>query len=860
MANKKKTLTVIGLCSFVIGSASFIFINNGKKILKSFANTPYSCQLPDDYVEIEDVIKYAITYAGEEPVENPYTFRGTVSRRFGDMCFLQRVNQKSYYLDAIKIKGLNMYASEVSEGCVLDISGGTLSFDYNTLTLTLTNNSQHVVSYNQNPYGCDPKVFASFEDAGENMFDCVDPDHDLYYGTSRYVQIKDVSVVLAEESQQLTLGTENYYYGALNNPNNDDQGFYFAFTSDYESISNKVNEAMMNNLLMHARGITYYRDNYLVVLLQSADDLEISETSSIDTTLITKRMNSEMRWGTTDNSRINFTLYNVVGKENIPYVEIGQLINYSHALFGDYNTKYMRKYLDSSDNNVVYYSNNTYGYYEINAEDNYIASVSFIGQLDGNTARTEQGYRYLNDYYGEYCVIDEELCKHHSSHKFDDETNKSFKPVVFYDLDAYGFDIVVDKFHNFYAPLNPMIDIMMTNDAINFAYNGKDIYLSNALSISGVLDMFYSTSPFVGEETRSQMYAEYTYNALCFSLKHCYGLLERRDATNVDYLFESLGVKEGLLSTNCVEYEEAMAEFAGKWLYEGHARYMFDSPFANDYQNQEDENNNRFANIYRSHCLSNNRYNQLWDTHDELTAQREAAEKNVGLSTYEDTAIITFDQFVKYRKEYTYEEFNEMIDTYSYEQLHGIGTELLFAKAFKEISENDDVKNVVFDMTLNGGGEIAVVPYLVAYMTPHPSCVMNYRLDEEVEEIVFKVDLNSDGVFDENDTCAGKYNFYCMNSRFSFSCGNFFPTVLKTSHLATLIGERSGGGICAVGAISTACGTVLRNSSNYQLGYYDIENECFGAFEDGAEADYPFARANFYNDEAIYNFIHSLSA
>jgi len=855
MVGKKKYLLVVSMVAFVATASTLASFGARNNVFKSSASGVYSCELPNDYVEIDEAIEYAFTYGESSPVDNPYFFRGTVSRRHDDFCFLQRVNQTSYYLDAIKVVGLNDYANKVSEGCVLDIRGGQLSIDYDTVTLTLTSSDDCFISFESNPYGCSPRVYADFEDADQHAFECKDSNYGVYYATNRYVEIRDVTVDIYDSSSTMTLGNEQYYYGAFFDKYNDDSGYYFAFEDNYDDFYDKIVNAISNSLLVNIRGVLYFHGGRLVLLLKSSDDISITDHSSIDTTLIVERRNSRMLWGADDENYFDFTLYFINGKDDVPYVNVGQFINYSHALYGAYQEKFMFKYLDSNYENTAFFYNDDYGYYEVNAEDDYILTYSFIGQLDYTTVRSS-GYRLLRDDFGEQCQLDVDYSVHHTSYNIGDDT-VSWNPVVTYNLLEFNLDIVQDSFKNFYAPLNPMMDIMLNNDGLTFVYNGRDIYfVYSLLNDSNLENMFYVQSPLVGEETRTQAYADYTYNALCFSLKYCYGLFYERGEYSPDVLFTNLGLKNKLLSTNCVDYEEAMAEFEGKWLYDGHAQHSKYSPFGNDYQSQDDDNYNRFENIYRNYCLGNDRYNQLWDSYDELGNQRAAAGKDIGVSFYGDTAIITFDGFSKLSGNYA--DYYPNLDNYSYQDLHDIGSELFFAKAFKDIAAHDGIANVVIDITHNGGGAVAVVPWLLAYFTEHPSYVINYKTDGEVEETAFKVDLNCDGVFDENDTFAGQYNFYCMNSRFSFSCGNFFPTILKAKGWATLIGERSGGGICAVGFLSTAAGTILRNSSNFQLGYFDEGTGNFNAFEDGVEPDHAFSREYFYNDEEIYNFIHNL--
>ena len=130
----------------------------------------------------------------------------------------------------------------------------------------------------------------------------------------------------------------------------------------------------------------------------------------------------------------------------------------------------------------------------------------------------------------------------------------------------------------------------------------------------------------------------------------------------------------------------------------------------------------------------------------------------------------------------------------------------------------------------------------------------------EISENYFKVDINYDGVFDSNDTYEGQYNFYCLDSRYSFSCGNFFPSLLKGYGMAETIGENSGGGVCAVGALATATGTLLRNSSLNQLGFWSTAQNKFVCYEDGVPADASLAHEYYYDLVKVREAVLSLQA
>ena len=68
------------------------------------------------------------------------------------------------------------------------------------------------------------------------------------------------------------------------------------------------------------------------------------------------------------------------------------------------------------------------------------------------------------------------------------------------------------------------------------------------------------------------------------------------------------------------------------------------------------------------------------------------------------------------------------------------------------------------------------------------------------------MDRNFDGKFDDRDNDVHyDLNFCILPSRISFSCGNLFPSLCQDAGLL-VVGEKSGGGSCAVSTYRTAEG------------------------------------------------------
>lgn len=544
----------------------------------------------------------------------------------------------------------------------------------------------------------------------------------------------------------------------------------------------------------------------------------------------------------------DITIYYTKNLVDIPYVEFNEayITHYVYSFYGIGNLSYFTL-TPTKVSESVYRFTNSVGMFEFNTSLNTITVTNPIYTLfatatcykDGNNISviatgSESDYVSIN-------TIDSK--QYHSADN------------VIFNLGDYNINIFASS-DNIYIPLSTFIDLFYNGNTYPAVFNGKDLYYSDALSSKDVSNTssytykFYHTSPWYNKSTRSSTLAAFTYNDFCFSLDYFYGLKGFRGVTNFDQYFTSNGYKNDLLSSNTATYKQAMQRFVGKWMYEGHSGYTLPTPFQPNVDDRD-----ALSNGY----LDNTKYQNLWGAHDDIEAKRNAAGKDVGVSFSGNTAIITFDSFTK--SSYT-SAIN--VDYYTYKQLHdGIeGTlnpcsYLFFKKAFKDIANYGGIENVVIDVTFNGGGAVNALPWLFAFMTDDPFVICKNTLSNELNEIHYQVDLNQNGSFgDAGDTYKNDYKFFIMTSNFSFSCGNAFPTMAKAGGFATIIGETSGGGACAVGGITTASGTILRSSSVYQFGTYNAGT--WTPNENGVTPDYSFPRANFYNDSAINTFVNSL--
>ena len=133
--------------------------------------------------------------------------------------------------------------------------------------------------------------------------------------------------------------------------------------------------------------------------------------------------------------------------------------------------------------------------------------------------------------------------------------------------------------------------------------------------------------------------------------------------------------------------------------------------------------------------------------------------------------------------------------------------------ALKQADEDPEVKNLVIDLTCNTGGSLDVVLAMTALMGHQSHFYSENVLTGQRQKIYYDIDSNFDGVFDERDKDV-KYNlnFAVLTTDLSFSCANLFPSLMKDMGYP-IIGEKSGGGACAVQNFITPEGLQYQLSS-----------------------------------------------
>ena len=339
---------------------------------------------------------------------------------------------------------------------------------------------------------------------------------------------------------------------------------------------------------------------------------------------------------------------------------------------------------------------------------------------------------------------------------------------------------------------------------------------------------------------RTKAEARFAYGELCFLIDTYYGLpgreylhnelAETRDLDKV--LLEKNDVtrqaREFLLSQDVVEYLAglrmlaAFVDDAGHSVADYGARYYF-------YYNRDlgYEVDQKLASIgfnaYIYEAESNTDYNYrnaLSNAH-----YRAPVQTNNSYVVNGDTLYFRMDQF-----DFNIYDWNKFYKNHTTMPYDAVGN---FKRALDAYKDSTVVKNVVVDITENPGGYADIVAAYMGLMNCNTYQHSYDTIGRREITINYDFDKNFDGVFDEQDkNIYYNYNFAILCSGYSFSCGNLLPMQAKENGIV-ILGDKSGGGSCAVIDASSSEGLYVRLSCPDHLRGLDGTD-----YEFGVPADY----------------------
>lgn len=454
----------------------------------------------------------------------------------------------------------------------------------------------------------------------------------------------------------------------------------------------------------------------------------------------------------------------------------------------------------------------------------------------------------------------------------DEETTERAASPVSIDFAHFGIDLRAEE-EALYLPLATANDIFETSKSFRVSWDGSTIY-------AYILDpnnTYRRTEPIADEEAylkgltaeaeRAADMIDFAYNEMCFKIDTFYGLpgsAPLNDAVAALGLDEALKqndpqTRELLLSADKVSYVWGLNRLLGHDLddksHTDFEDYMFfvmnpDDAFAASVLELEPEYGMETApaSVAFKEASRGTR-----------AAKEEAFGADAQFGTFYteegDTALFSFQTFKTNSdgwEDYYADEAGMPVENDSYAAL---------VDAVRKADANPEIKNFVIDLTTNSGGEADAVAGICALLCGDSAFHSEDTLTGQRTTVSFKADRNTDGTIDAaDDDVSFDLNFAVLTCGSSYSSANLLPQLLHERGIA-VIGERSGGGPCAVEFGTTADGWRYTMSCNTQVTSDTWEN-----IDGGVPVDIELVKTNddgtrdysgFYDLEAVGDAIES---
>lgn len=385
-----------------------------------------------------------------------------------------------------------------------------------------------------------------------------------------------------------------------------------------------------------------------------------------------------------------------------------------------------------------------------------------------------------------------------------------------------------------YIPLQTFNDLFICPYGINVAYNGESLFVLIGNTIPSELSSLYYNK----EKTlRSAALTEFNYNELCLFLDLYYGLQNEHGFTDgFDYYLENIGLKDEFLKPDATNSYNALGTLTLGYIADLHSSIANASPYVG--APAPAESDIKINSYIINHVTENSAYTSART--EQLSAEVDIYQK-VG-----NTAFVTFDTFTLTRDCNYESDLNQPIDD-------TIG---IISAVHQAITADEEIENVVLDLSCNGGGAVDSAIYTIAWMLGYCDFSIYDSATGSKGSVCYKADVNFDHEFNEKDNISDK-NLYCLVSPVSFSCGNLVPAILKASNKVTIVGKTSSGGGCIVRPGITADGTAFSISDSKQMTI--VKNGSYYGIDNGVEPDIPLTKIeNFYNRGQLVQYLNAI--
>ncbi|MDP4040753.1 S41 family peptidase [Mycoplasma mycoides] len=363
------------------------------------------------------------------------------------------------------------------------------------------------------------------------------------------------------------------------------------------------------------------------------------------------------------------------------------------------------------------------------------------------------------------------------------------------DLSKYNIDILKDQ-NDLYLPSILLNQVFLSESNIQTYFNGDDFKIFKfyeGLSLPGT---FYLKQSDKNNQNKIPIgLRKFQYEYLSFLFDNYYAIKLKDNKSYKEYFKK---YETQILSDSSNEHYLATKKIIND-LDDPHSAYVLDGYY--------DKDRDFHRKIFDSQKRVKNKNEVL-----ELLAKNDPNKIDYELkSISDDTSVISFSKFDEKSTDY-------------------------ILKSLKQAKENN-IKNIIFNLTQNGGGYIGVAFEILGFLTNKPFNVYSYNpLSKEKKVETIKSEYEKIN-----------FNYYILTSPYSFSAGNIFPQIAKDNKLAKLIGYKTLGGASAINYYILPTGDIIQLSSNNVF-----TNDKFESLEFGVTPDVELKEDVYKNPGAIY--------
>ena len=390
-----------------------------------------------------------------------------------------------------------------------------------------------------------------------------------------------------------------------------------------------------------------------------------------------------------------------------------------------------------------------------------------------------------------------------------------------------------------------------------FDYGGQ-LGLKTSPSYFG--DSYYSQLSNI-DESRSQDVIDYTYNELCFTFDNLRGKTQQLYMGDENLL--SLGL-DGVLTRDYPKIKEYLLSSNKQNFYEG-----YNALFLALYDGGHTVNIASGSFDAFSNAVSRKSEQVFINLTEGVSARANASESTrASFFTTKLTKVGVQGNYYKYDSENSiaYIGFDKfVVDYQGWDDFYNGKGEVpvetdtyafIRDKVYK--AKTDGARNLVLDLTTNGGGSSYALEGILGLFNEGKAYI---RMQNTFNDYVVKenhlIDINLDGKWNEDDeTEASKFDFNVgvLTSNYAFSCGNLLPFNMKELGYK-ILGEKTGGGSCAVSYQVTEEGLPFVHSSYYCLVDANGNNIDGGVDVDLSIEKTPLSEtSSLYDCSKFYNF------